>query len=95
MAKKKGIGLTLDTNQSSVTRNSKSRIASQKVVPTILTIIEEQFERWNISLDQRGYNLHPATGAYSSCYYSTSAVLPGVPDCLPSGDTSSGPESLR
>ena len=66
-----------------MTGNSKSVIAPQKVIPANLITTEEQLEGQSISSDQGGYNPHQGTGTHRSPYNSTSAVLVGIPDCLP------------
>ena len=47
---------------------------------------EEQLEGSSICPEQRGFNLHPATGAYSLLYCLISTVPSGIPDFLPSGN---------
>ena len=86
MAERWQIDLTSDTNQSKVVVSSNFTVDPQKVVAANLITTEEQLEVKRTSLDQGGYNSHPAMGAFSSPYCSTSVVLTGVPDCLPSGN---------
>ena len=85
MAEKRGTDSTLATDQPSVTGNNKSIMVPQKVVPTNLIITKKKLERWSFSPNHGGYNPHPAIGAYISAFGSTSAVLFGITDCLPSG----------
>ena len=54
----------------------------QKIAPPHLTTSEDQLEKRSLSPDQGSSNPHPAMGAYSSSYCSTSAVIMCVPDCL-------------
>ena len=69
-----------------MTGNNNSIVVPEKVVPANLNTNEEQLEKWSISLDEGGCNLHPAVCAYNFPYCSVSAVFSSVPDWLPSGN---------
>ena len=77
MAEKRDTKLISSEQQSEMTEVSESIVVSQKVGPTNLDTPEEQLER-SISLEQEGFNCHPATGTYSSLYCPMVTILSGI-----------------
>ena len=75
------LGLKLEMNGM-----NKFIIEPQKVAPVDLEMPRDYLEKRSMSPKQEGFDIHPATGAYSSQYCSMAAPLSGNLDCLPSGN---------
>ena len=63
--------------------------------PIQFNYLRKQLEKISLLPNEGGYNLHTDTGAYSPPYYSISAAISGVLNCLLSGNLIDEVQGLR